>query len=205
MPETKKPTPKQKIIMTLSKKRVFIPIYTLVGLLIVYLLLLPFFPQVQSKAQKVTARHPALAAIAPPAFKPPDVSLPDTGNWLVIPAVGIKMPINEGADISVLDDTIGVWHQTGETSDNYVIAGHKLQYSRSVNQSLYDMHTLKDGDGGVYVIIDGQATEYKVYRSEIIEPTSVEILKATGRKQLTIYTCNDFFNKKRYVIQALPV
>jgi len=199
------PVTRQPRLPWLHKRRYYIPllIIAIAGMLIS--LSLPFLPQVQSVAQDTTTQHPALAKVVPPSFRPPDVDLPTTGSWLVIPEAGIKLPIIEGADLSVLNKEVGVWHQTGTVANNYVIAGHRLQYHRTVNQSLYHLDRLKVGDTGIYVILNGKRYQYKVEESKVVDKYSVEILDPTAEPRLTIYTCNDFFNERRLTIVATPL
>jgi LPXTG-site transpeptidase (sortase) family protein len=189
----------------LRKKRVNIPLLTLIGLIVVLLFASPFIPQVQSTAQTITKEHPDLAKIAPAALRPPNLSIPTSGNWLIIPSASIKLPIVEGSSINVLINNVGVWHETGNINHNYVIAGHKLQYFRSVNQSLYHLNTLQVGDSGVIVDLGGVVHEYTVTTAEVVSPTDTAILDPSTKPELTIYTCNDFLNHARFVIIAQPV
>jgi LPXTG-site transpeptidase (sortase) family protein len=189
----------------LHKKRYYLPLLSLSIATIIVLLSLPFLPQAQSAAQNYTKQHPAIAKIAPATFKPPNLAVPTSGNWLVIPAASIKLPINEGSSINILVKDIGVWHETGAITGNYVIAGHKLQYYRTVNQSLYHLNLLKAGDNGIYVVLNGIDHQYQVIATKIVSPTDVAILDTTLSPQLTIYTCNDFFNHSRFVVTAVPV
>jgi LPXTG-site transpeptidase (sortase) family protein len=195
---------KKKVYEYLRKKYVYIPLLIIVGVCVLLLLLSPFIPQLQSTAQHITKKHPFLAKILPSALRPPNLSVPSTGNWLIIPSASIKMPIVEGPSINVLVKYVGVWHETGTLNNNYVIAGHKLQYFRSVNQSLYTLDTLKTGDNGVIVDINGTAHDYTVEQTGIVAPTDTAILNQTSSPQLTIYTCNDFFNHARFVVIAKP-
>jgi LPXTG-site transpeptidase (sortase) family protein len=199
------PKTKKTIYPFLRKKRVYITLLVIVGVIVLGLIASPFVPQLQSSAQDFTQKHPAIAKLVPTALKPPNLALPNSGNWLVIPSAEIKMPIVEGNSINVLVKYVGVWHETGSISNNYVIAGHKLQYFRSVNQSLYHLNTLKIGDSGVYVVLNGVAHQYSVIQANVVLPTDVAILNPTNSPQLTIYTCNDFFNHARFVIEAKPV
>lgn len=189
----------------LHKKRFAIPLLLLAALSISGLLLLPNLPQVQSTAQSITKNHPMLAKIVPPSFKPPDTNLPTTGNWLVIPAIDIKMAIIEGPNIDVLIKQVGVWHQTGEQTGNYSLAGHRLQYFRSVNQSLYHLDELHASDSGIFIVTNGVARQYKVTNKRVVNPTNIAILDPTPTSQLTIYTCNDFNNNSRLVVTAIPL
>jgi LPXTG-site transpeptidase (sortase) family protein len=195
---------KKLIYEYLRKKYVYIPLLAVVVVCIILLLLSPFIPQLQSTAQHITKKHTFLAKIVPSALKPPNLSVPASGNWLIIPSVAIKMPIVEGPSIDVLVKYVGVWHETGSLNNNYVIAGHKLQYFRSVNQSLYTLNKLKVGDNDVIVDINGAAHDYKVTQTGIVPPTDTAILNQTSSPQLTIYTCNDFFNHARFVVTAKP-
>jgi LPXTG-site transpeptidase (sortase) family protein len=196
---------KHRLYSVLRKKKVYMPLLSIIAACVVILLLSPFIPQFQSTAQTITKAHPALAKVVPSDLQPPNLSLPSSGDWLVIPSASIKLPIIEGASINVLVKYVGVWHETGALSDNYVIAGHKLQYFRSVNQSLYHLNTLASGDIGIYVIINGVSHEYQVTTTEIVSPSDVAILNQTVGPQLTIYTCNDFFNHARFVVIAKPI
>jgi LPXTG-site transpeptidase (sortase) family protein len=189
----------------LHKKSVAIPLLIVAVVAIIVLLLLPSLPQLQSAAQSYTKQHPAVARLVPKSFKPPDLSVPTTGNWLVIPEASLKMPINEGASIAVLDKDIGVWHETGTLQHNYVLAGHRLQYFRSVNQSLYHLNLLQPGNIGIFLVINGVDHQYKVETSMIVAPTDVAILQQTAKPLLTIYTCNDFENHSRLVMTAVPI
>lgn len=200
-----KASQRKPLLPWLHRKRYYIPLYAASALVIVGLLSLPFLPQAQSVAQDITAKNTVLATIAPPSFKPPNIDIPSTGSWLVIPKAGIKLPIIEGNDLSVLNKQVGVWHQTGDLDHNFVIAGHRLQYRRSVNQSLYHLDRLTAGDSGVYVVRYGIPHEYRVQETKIVSKYSVEILDPTSEPQLTMYTCNDFFNQRRLTVVATPI
>jgi LPXTG-site transpeptidase (sortase) family protein len=196
---------KKRTYSWLRKKKVYIPLLTLVSLIVALLLLSPFIPQAQSTAQQISKKHPAISKLLPSALRYPNLSLPTSGNWLVIPSASIKMPIVEGSSINVLVKYVGVWHESGTIANNYVIAGHKLQYFRSVNQSLYHLNTLKANDTGVYLDFNGNIHEYKVSETEIVPPTDTAILNSTTSPHLTIYTCNDFLNHARFVVIAKPI
>ncbi len=190
---------------SLHHKKVAIPLLLLAGLTVIILVLLPTLPQIQSAVQHYTKRHTSIAKIVPTYFKPPDLGVPATGNWLVIPAAELKMPINEGASLDVLNTHLGVWHQTGDSSHNYVLAGHRFHYFRSVNQSLYHLDVLQPGDTGIFVVINGVQQQFRVLTSRIVAPTDVAILNPTPTALLTIYTCNDFNNHSRLVVTAVPI
>jgi LPXTG-site transpeptidase (sortase) family protein len=189
----------------LRKKSVYIPSLVIVLLIITLLFLSPFIPQLQSTAQQFTKDHPAIASIVPAPLKYPNLSFPTNGNWLIIPSAEIKMPIVEGPSINVLVKYVGVWHETGTIENNYVIAGHKLQYFRSVNQSLYHLNTLVTGNKGVYLDFSGKIYDYQVTNTQIVTPQDVAILDKSTVPMLTIYTCNDFFNHHRFVVTAKPI
>ncbi|GAC1391933.1 MAG: hypothetical protein NVSMB46_06230 [Candidatus Saccharimonadales bacterium] len=189
----------------LHKKTIYIPLLTLSLLIISFLVILPSLPILQTSAQKYTKAHTSVAKYVPEALRPPDVSLPKSGNWLVIPNIEIKMSIIEGDTLAVLNKNVGVWHQTGETRNNYVLAGHRLQYFRSVNQSLYHLSDLKLGDSTIYLIKNGVPQKYRVINISVVSPEDIAILKPTSTPLLTIYTCNDFENHSRLVVSAVPV
>ncbi len=199
------PAPRHPKLPFLHKKRYYIPLLALAITAILFLLALPLLPQAQSAAQNYTTNHPAVAKLVPKSFQPPDLGVPITGNWLVIPKASIKLPIVEGASIDVLIKEVGVWHQTGDIGHNYVIAGHRLQYYRTVNQSLYHLNLLQVSDEGIYVVTNGVQHAYKVTSSQVIDRHDVAILKPSTTPMLTIYTCNDFFNRSRLTVTAMPI
>lgn len=194
-----------KLSPLLRKKRIAIPILVVLFIIIAILATLPFMPQIQTATQDYTAKNPAIARITPQYFKRPQLDVPSTGSWLVIPGAGIKMEILEGDSIKVLNKNVGVWHQTGTQNDNYVLAGHRLQYFRSVNQTLYNLDKLRTGYTGIFVVVNGVKTEYKVINTKTVTPDTVTILDPTTTSQLTIYTCNDFNNERRFVVTAVPI
>lgn len=190
---------------SLHKKKVYIPLLIISFVIIAGLVTIPSLPALQSTAQEYTKSHPTVAKVVPQYFKQPDLGIPAEGNWLVIPGASLKMAINEGDSIKVLNNNKGVWHQTGTTDNNYVLAGHRKQFFRSINESLYHLDRLKVGYTGLYLVIDGKQTQYKVISTKIVPLTDVSILNPSDSAQLTIYTCNDFNNQRRLVVTAVPI
>jgi len=79
---------------------------------------------------------------------------------------------------------------------NSVIYGHNRQ------EILGDLPQLTSGDL-IYVLMDdGEMFEYRVYSKQEIKPTQVEILEASEKEKLTIYTCSGFLDTSRFVVTA---
>ena len=79
--------------------------------LAIVLIVMPFLPGASYTVSKVWPTHAAIitrAQTEAAALQPPG-----PGNWLLIPAIGVKTPIVDGGDIGVLDTHEGVWHQIG--------------------------------------------------------------------------------------------
>ncbi|MEI6477409.1 MAG: sortase [bacterium] len=165
-------------------------------------LLYPLFPELQFRLQRASVDHPGLARILPPSLRAPDTStVPKTGNWLVIPAIGVREEILEGPDLSVLNKKEGVWHQVGDISHNLVLAGHRFQYLPPNAHTFYNLNRLETGD---IIIIYWNATAqvYVVKITETVDSDQVSILNQNFSNQLTLYTCDSWAMTRRLVVIA---
>lgn len=130
-------------------------------------------------------------------------------NRLVIPSIGVDMPILGGDDSSVLD--IAVWHRPGSVNPgiegNVVLTAHRLAYGYlpeeiRASTSFYHLDKLDEGDV-VIVYWEGVEYDYKVSGNEIVSPREVAVESQTEFAQLTLYTCDPIgSNKERLVVYA---
>lgn len=124
-------------------------------------------------------------------------------NRLVIPSIGVDMPIYEGATQKTLDRG-GLWH-IPNTSDpvlagNMVLSGHRWQYRPPSSTTLYLLDKVKVGEPMV-LYWHGQEYDYTITAEDIVNPDRVDILNNTDQPQLTIFTCTPLFSiKQRLVI-----
>ena len=136
-----------------------------------------------------------------PAENQPEIQT----NTLIIPKIGVKMPIVEGeSEKEGLD--AGAWHLP-ETSDpvlggNMVLAGHRFKYRPPSEKTFYLLDKLEKDDL-VLIFWQGKEYQYKVVSSEVVEPNDTEILKDTLKPTLTLITCHPLFSdKQRLVVRA---
>lgn len=52
---------------------------------------------------------------------------------------------------------------------------------------------------------EGKIFSYSVYKIDTVSPDHVEVLKSTGKEELTLYTCTGFADTKRLVVKARPI
>jgi LPXTG-site transpeptidase (sortase) family protein len=131
--------------------------------------------------------------------------IPVTDNRVIIPAIGVDTPIVEGPNLSVLNKTEGVWHQTGSVNHgNFVLAGHRFRYLPPNTSTLYNLNKLDVGD---LIAIDwlGKRTVYQVTQMEVVPQSDVAILNPTVQPRLTLYSCNDIRQTQRVVAIATPL
>jgi LPXTG-site transpeptidase (sortase) family protein len=131
-------------------------------------------------------------------------------NRLVIPAIGVDMPIVEGSNIGVLN--LGIWHRPGTGipgSGNMVLTGHRVGYAflpedvRNAT-SFYNLDKLEVEDF-VIVYWEGAEYDYQIYDFEVVAPSALHVEGQEGEERLTLYTCDplgDF--KERLVYYARP-
>jgi LPXTG-site transpeptidase (sortase) family protein len=116
-------------------------------------------------------------------------------NRLVIPAIGVDMPIIEGVGANTLD--LGIWRRprTGEpTKGNMVLTGHRVGYAFlpekiKSSTSFYNLDKLKEGDK-VLVYWEKQEYNFEIISSEVVTPEAIHIEAPTEDPRLTLYTCH---------------
>jgi sortase A len=167
------------------------------------LALYPYAPAARLPIQRAAKAHPVLQKLLPASLKAPDLAPPLTGNWLIIPGIGVRERIWEGQSLDVLLTNEGVWHQTGDPSHNLVLAGHRFQYLPPNADTFYNLDKLKDGDP-VTLVWDGRPRQYSVEKGFTITPDQVGILDPSATPELTLYTCSDWGATRRLVIVAIP-
>lgn len=139
------------------------------------------------------------ASSAPEALVAAEDRVP-TGMRLVIPRIGVDVPIGEGDPERAL--TLGVYHhpETGEPglSDSIVLAGHRNR------RALALLSRLDPGDP-VLVYWDGTEHIYRVDRSYVAWPDDPRVLAPADAEELRLYTCLPrFLGNKRTVVVARP-
>jgi LPXTG-site transpeptidase (sortase) family protein len=126
-------------------------------------------------------------------------------NRIIIPSMLLNAPINEGPNLRAARS--GTWHRphTGspERGGNTVVVAHRFTYTNP-RGTFYYLDKVKVGDE-IGVFWSGKRYLYKVSEVKTVPPTDTAIEAATGRPQLTLYTCTPLWlPKDRLVVIAKP-
>ena len=126
-----------------------------------------------------------------------------SANQLIIPAMLLDQPIQEGADASTLNK--GLWHRplssTPDKGGNMVIAGHRLTYKNPYG-TLYHLDKVKTGDI-IGLTWNGVRYRYTVSETKVVSADQTSIEAPTTDALLTIYTCTPLWlPKDRLVVVA---
>lgn len=125
-------------------------------------------------------------------------------NLLIIPKIGVKIPIVEGTTESVLNK--GAWRlpetSTPDKGSNTVITGHRWKYRPPSEKTFYLLDKLEVGDA-FKITWEGKDYNYKIIGVSIVLPTDVWVLNPTSKSIVTLITCTPLFStKNRLVIKA---
>ena len=116
---------------------------------------------------------------------------------LSIPAIGLKVNVNEGTSSTALATGAGHFENTSIWNGNVAIAGH----NRGVNNHFGKIHTLSGGDKITLTTKLGTRT-YEVYSVQKILSTQVSVLDATNDNIITLVTCVMNQPDYRWCVQA---
>ena len=128
----------------------------------------------------------ATQPIAPPAdthAKEPVIEL----GRLMIPKIGVDMPLYEGIRLSTLDLGPGHWPGTAMPGEagNVVIGGHRTSKHRVFRH----VDDLVAGDQIIFQDANGEHV-YIVNRVEVVDPTDVWIINPTETPTATLFACH---------------
>lgn len=197
-------------IRTASWQSVLITISGMVGL---YLLLMPIFPQLWFYMRQLTGsvRYDEQvgefqSSLSEPLPEEGDIeNIPDE-NMLYVPSIGISVQIVEGQTEDALNR--GAWRRpltsTPDKGGNTVITGHRFKYLPPSNLTFYHLDKIELGDE-VVVYWDKVRYDYTVTNIFEVDPSQVEVEANTAQSQLTLYTCTPLWTaKRRLVVVAEP-
>ncbi|HUC89711.1 MAG TPA: class E sortase [Patescibacteria group bacterium] len=134
---------------------------------------------------------------------PASIKTTPKDNRLVIPAMLLDQPINEGKDISAARTQ--PWRRpntsTPDKGGNTVIVAHRYTYT-SPKGSFYYLDKLKLNDE-IGVFWQGKRYLYKVINVKVVAPTDTSIENQTQDSRLTLYTCTPLWlPKDRLVVTS---
>lgn len=173
---------------------------------VLYLVFAPAYPWLEYRQRQATLPQTPAAQMQ---------QLQETGfasdryseNTLVIPKIGVEVPIVEAPDERGLER--GAWHmpETAVPGDggNTVITAHRFKYLPPNNQTFYNLNRLAPRDTFA-VLWEGKKLLYEVTAVKIVNASDTSIVANTGSEQITLFTCHPLFStKKRFVVVAKPV
>lgn len=125
-------------------------------------------------------------------------------NLLIIPKIGVRMPIVEGNDESALNR--GAWRlpetSTPDKGGNTALTGHRWLYRPPSQKTFYLLDKLEIGDS-FQILWLGKTYNYKVVSTFVVEPTQVDVLNPTSVPTVTLITCTPLFSvEKRLIVRG---
>lgn len=125
-------------------------------------------------------------------------------NSVVIPKIGVDMPIVQGEDDSALEK--GAWLLPGSPSpdqlENTSLAAHRYKYRPPAKTTFYLLDKLETGDW-VLIFWKGREYRYQVVSSVVVNPNDDSVLEAGTEPFVTLITCTPLFSDKyRLVVKA---
>ncbi len=119
---------------------------------------------------------------------------------LVIPSIGLNVPIYEGTDSSALAKGAGHFETSSIWSGNVCLAGH----NRGVTNHFGKIHTLSTGNLITLKTALGVRTYAVTSVSKVLE-SNTSMLSATSGNQITLVTCVMNQPAYRWVVKAVEV
>jgi len=198
--------------MSISLRKINNVLLVLVIVVNLYVLAVPFVPQVLFRLQQGQGKQQQLedlltkpTASASNGTSNPTPTAPAVqGNHVIIPAMLLDQPIVEDTNVYRALDK-GVWRWPGgstpDKGSNTVLVGHRFTYTKPKGV-FYFMDKLHPGDS-VGIVWKDKTYHYTVTSTEVVPPTKTSILNATKDPVLTMYTCTPLWNpKQRLVVHA---
>ena len=185
------------------KKRILFGFLSLVSAII---LVYPFLPLIEYYLMPPVEAEFSVISSQPILGQKTDnseiASIKQAGNQLIIPKIGVKIPIIEGQNESALER--GAWRlpetSTPDKGSNTVVAAHRFKYIPPHEKTFYLLDKLTEGDT-FKVFWEGKEYDYRVISSRIVSPEAIEVLDKTNVSTFTLVTCNPLFsNRERLVV-----
>lgn len=131
----------------------------------------------------------------------PDPNLIHIPDRLLIPQIGISMPIFESDSANTL--LKGGWIFPGTSAPdrggNTVIFGHRFRYLPPISNTFYSLDKLNIGDTFT-AVWKGKIYTYKVKEKKVIEPTDFSVLDQSKESEITLITCAPLFSTKQRLV-----
>ena len=114
-------------------------------------------------------------------------------------------PVGVDIDIKPAVITNGVWPVFPNTAGFVTNGNNTIIYGHNKNNILGPIRYIKIG--AIIEILDSNSkiTKYSVIKTDIVSPNNLEYIQDTEKKTLTLYTCTEFLDSKRFIVVALPL
>ena len=164
----------------------------------------PFWPLISYQTELVSAEINSEIELGTGSKLESVVKSEVVGDYLIIPKIGVEIPIVLGEEKSALDS--GAWlmpeSSTPDKIGNTILAGHRFKYKPPHKETFYLLDKLSEGDL-VRVIWQGKEYRYQVVSSQVVDPETVKVLEPTEKPTLTLITCYPLFSdKQRLIVKA---
>ncbi|MFL0251983.1 class D sortase [Clostridium neuense] len=106
---------------------------------------------------------------------------------LIIPKINLKVVIGEGADLKTLKYAVGHFKDTALPGQkgNFCVAGHR---SYVFGEYFNRLNEINIGDEITVKTVKGDF-KYKVYKTEVVLPSQVQVLNPSSDATMTLITC----------------
>lgn len=200
---------KSKRILSLKILVVLLEVLALA--LVLYLILLPFYPLIKYNVsykneeivEEAKSEEAVIAKTAEIKSHLPQSNYDVSANRVIITKIGVNAPVVE-ANNAEYGLSQGAWRipetSTPDKGGNTVITGHRFKYLPPHNMTFYLFHKIEEGDI-VSAIWDEKDYYYRVKEIKIVEPSDLSVLDPTEKPTLTMFTCHPIYSTdKRLVV-----
>ena len=201
-------------IISLDRKKFIKPLVFALGVLIIalilYLVVLPFYPIFKYKffGKDISTVDPQnLSAVTEQTKALLGGQKAAGGNRLVIAKIGVNTPIMEGQNENALNQ--GAWRlpesSTPDKSGNTIITGHRFKYLPPNNLTFYLFDKLAVGD--IFSIFwAGEEYYYRIREIKRVPAEETGILAPSAESIITLFTCDPIWSQdNRLVVIGEPV
>lgn len=184
--------------MELKKGRIINVILVTLFLVFAVIAVYPFWPSIKYKLFLSDTKESDNLAVAD-SFSPVLSEIKE--NLLIIPKIGVRIPIVEGKDESMLDK--GAWRipqtSTPDKNSNTVLTAHRWKYRPPSEETFYLLDKLEIGDS-FQVYWQGFEYDYQVASISIVLPTELDVLNPTSISTITLITCTPLFSTAQRLV-----
>ena len=128
----------------------------------------------------------------------------DPPTHIIIPSLSIDLPVIEAPVIN------GYW-ETSDTSASHGVGsavpgqdGNMVIFAHARQGLFLPLRNITNG-ADIYVMTKNKWYQYKVVDTKLVYPNQTEVISPTHDQTLTLYTCDGYFDEKRFIAVAKPV